>query len=185
MSIQRTISTDAPRRPTRRPVTRSRDRSSGEAPKRASFAKRGERPARGKSPARGEGPRPAADPRAVIGRLRVPLIALAAVAVVVLALYAPLRSYYQAWRANTALQERESQASADTSELEGDINSLMSEEGIKDEARRHGYVEEGETHIVVKGGDEEGSGSDAPASDASSADPWYVSLGDFIFQYQG
>ena len=56
----------------------------------------------------------------------------------------------------------------------------MSEEGIKDEARRHGYVEEGETRIVVEGAEEEGSQTDDAQDDEV---PWYLRVGDFVFQY--
>lgn len=124
------------------------------------------------------------DPGALAARFRVPLIAAAAVLVAVAVLYGPACTYYQAWRTNGVLQERDAQASADTTQLEGDINGLMTEEGVKDEARRRGYVEEGETRIVVEGQDDEGDGSDQDQQAAESV-PWYIALGDFVFQYQG
>lgn len=123
-----------------------------------------------------------ADPKALLARFRVPLIAAAVVLVAVAMLYGPACTYYQAWRANGVLQERDSQAEADTEQLKSDIDGLMTEEGIKDEARRRGYVEEGETRIVVEGQDAD---DDQQAEQDAETVPWYIALGDFVFQYQG
>lgn len=130
------------------------------------------------------------DPGALASRFRVALIAAAAVLIAVVVLYGPACTYYQAWRTNGVLQERDAQASADTTQLEGDISGLMTEEGVKDEARRRGYVEEGETRIVVEGQDDGGDQSDRgdggdQDQQAAESVPWYIALGDFVFQYQG
>ena len=87
-------------------------------------------------------------------------------------------------RENGALQAEQAQASAESEELEGDISSLMTEEGIKDEARRRGYVEEGETRVVVEGAGEEGSDETATSGDATDDTPWYLRVADFVFQYR-
>lgn len=123
-----------------------------------------------------------ADLLGAAARFRAPLIALAVALVVVVVLYGPACAYYQAWRTNGTLQERDAQATSETGELEGDINNLMTEEGIKDEARRRGYVDEGETRIVLEG-DETADDQDTAQDEGQT--PWYVALGDFIFQYQG
>lgn len=113
---------------------------------------------------------------------RVPLVALLVAAFVVVTLYGPACSLYQAWRDNGMLTTRQAQASAESEQLESDINSLMTEDGIKDEARERGYVEEGETRIVVEGLDAEEDSTVDAQTDASDI-PWYLRVTDFIFRY--
>ena len=124
------------------------------------------------------------DPRSLLSEHRGAVVACAAALVLLVALYGPACGFYQAWRENGVLQAEQARASAESEELEGDISSLMTEEGIKDEARRRGYVEEGETRIIVEGAGEEGTGE--TASDGSSTDdtPWYLRVADFVFQYR-
>lgn len=111
---------------------------------------------------------------------RVPLIVAGVALVLIVALYGPTCGLYQAWRENGVLQAEQARASEESAELESDINTLMTEDGIKDEARRRGYVEEGETRIVVDGAEqEEGTADDARTDET----PWYLSVADFIFQY--
>lgn len=129
------------------------------------------------------------DPRSLLSEHRGAVVACAAALVLLVALYGPACGFYQAWRENGVLQAEQARASAESEELEGDISSLMTEEGIKDEARRRGYVEEGETRIIVEGAGEEGTGEEGTgetASDGSSADdtPWYLRAADFVFQYR-
>ncbi|MBM6775390.1 hypothetical protein H9X80_07520 [Olsenella profusa] len=101
----------------------------------------------------------------------------------VAALYGPAKDCYGAWRRNASLQETQSQQSSEQAELQGDVSALMTEEGIKDEARRRGYVDEGETGVVVKGlSDDSDAADDAGPSEET---PWYLAVGDFIFQYHG
>lgn len=117
---------------------------------------------------------------ATLAAHRTPVIACAVLLALFVALYGPACGLYQAWRENGELRAEQERSSSESSELEGDISSLMSEEGIKDEARRHGYVEEGETRIVVEGAEEEGSQTDEAQDDEV---PWYLRVGDFVFQY--
>ena len=124
------------------------------------------------------------DPRSLLSEHRGAVVACAAALVLLVALYGPACGLYQAWRENGALQAEQAQASAESEELEGDISSLMTEEGIKDEARRRGYVEEGETRIVVEGAGEEGSDETATSGDATDDTPWYLRVADFVFQYR-
>ena len=133
---------------------------------------------RGKLGAAGEAVR---DPRALVAGHRVAVIAVAAALVLFVALYGPACGLYQAWRENGVLLAEQERASAESEELEGDISTLMTEDGIKDEARRRGYVEEGETRIVVEGAESE---DDASADEnETEGTPWYLSVGDFLFQY--
>lgn len=133
---------------------------------------------RGKLGAAGEAVR---DPRALVAGHRVAVVAVAAALVLFVALYGPACGLYQAWRENGVLLAEQERASAESEELEGDISTLMTEDGIKDEARRRGYVEEGETRIVVEGAESE---DDASADENETEEtPWYLSVGDFLFQY--
>ena len=120
------------------------------------------------------------DLRSFVSAHRVPVIACAAVLVLVVALYGPACGLYQAWRENGVLQEEQAQTSVESDELEGDIANLMTEEGIKDEARRRGYVDEGETRIVVEGLETDDDSTEEEEDDT----PWYLRVGDFLFQYE-
>ena len=180
-------------RPTRRTRARSAARPAAEADKAA--AKKAPLRVAGARPSRPEALRGAGEkvgavrerlraPRSLLSEHRGAVVACAAALVLLVALYGPACGFYQAWRENGVLQAEQARASAESEELEGDISSLMTEEGIKDEARRRGYVEEGETRIIVEGAGEEGTGE--TASDGSSADdtPWYLRAADFVFQYR-
>ena len=109
-----------------------------------------------------------------------PLIVLAVILVVVAALYAPARTYYSAWRTNGILQSSKDAIDQSNSAYESDNSRLMSSEGIQDEARKRGYVSEGETGVKVEGLDESSSSSDSSAD----SDPWYITVLDFVFSYQ-
>lgn len=111
---------------------------------------------------------------------RRPLIVLAVILVVVAALYAPARTYYSAWRTNGILQSSKDAIDQSNSAYESDNSRLMSSEGIQDEARKRGYVSEGETGVKVEGLDESSSSSDL----SSDSDPWYITVLDFVFSYQ-
>ncbi len=119
------------------------------------------------------------DPSELLARFRVPLIALVAVALVGLALYAPVRGLYVAWRENTALQGTLTEETQITEEYQSEVDALLTEQGIKDEARDKGYVGEGEKTIVSESTPDD----DASEEEAPEEKPWYLSLGDFIFQY--
>ena len=109
-----------------------------------------------------------------------PLIVLAVILVIAAALYAPARTYYSAWRTNGILQSSKDAIDQSNSAYESDNSRLMSSEGIQDEARKRGYVSEGETGVKVEGLDESSSSSDSSAD----SDPWYITVLDFVFSYQ-
>lgn len=111
---------------------------------------------------------------------RTTIIVLVAVAVVVATLYGPARDLYCAWREQGVSQETLDALNESIDEYQGDIDRLQTREGIEDEARKRGYVEEGESGVTATGLPEEEDG-DAPEEGL----PWYLSLGDVIFQYQG
>ena len=117
-----------------------------------------------------------------LGRfLKAPVIICVAVIVVVALLYGPTRELYCAWRENSALQTQDAQALSEKEQIESDINNLTSKDGIKDQARKLGYVDEGETRIVVEG-DEDAEGTDD--EDATEDVPAHLQFLDFIFGYE-
>ena len=117
----------------------------------------------------------------LIGHARQ-LIVLGAVVLLVAAIYGPARQYYVAWRSSAALQEQLDALNQSNEQYKNDISSLQTKEGIEDEARRRGYVSEGETKVVQENVPEE----DQETSDAggsAESDPWYIKLGDTVFNY--
>lgn len=115
-----------------------------------------------------------------VTRFRVPLIVIAAIVALVAFLYPPARGLYVAWRENGTLQATLDTESEATEQYQGEIDSLLTEQGIRDEARRKGYVGEGEKSIVIDGDPVD---DDESTQDAEPELPWYLSVGDFIFQY--
>ena len=113
------------------------------------------------------------------------------VAVVIGFLYVPARSLYVARRDEAVLTMRLEQLESENAELQHSIETLQTHEGIEDEARRRGYVIYGETPVVVQG--LEGAEGEQQADDIAMLTangsveeenlPWYIVLGDFIFQY--
>lgn len=119
------------------------------------------------------------DLREFCSRFRVPLVVIAVLLVLFVALYGPAKGYYSAWRTNGILLAEHKKETAEGEQLEDDVNALMTEQGIKDEARKKGYVDEGEKIVVVEGLEPEEEPEEAPESD-----PWYLELGDLVFQYE-
>lgn len=115
-----------------------------------------------------------------LGRWRVPLIALAVAAVVALALYEPARGLYSAWRTQGIREAQLEQLNESNEEYRSDIDRLQSREGIEEEARKRGYVTEGETSVIVEGLPED----DSSSADDAAENPWYIGLLDTIFRYE-
>jgi hypothetical protein len=102
-------------------------------------------------------------------------------------LYGPTRNYYVAKRAEQDLSSQLATINASNDSLDADVSSLQTREGIEDEARRRGYVTEGDTAVDMSGVDDgtDSTSASASSSSSSSADvPWYTSVLDVIFQYQ-
>ena len=177
-------------KPTRRQATSGRasakaaeaKRRKADAPKRAAApAKPVAKPkaAPAKKGASALGRLSSLDVAGLITRFRTVLLAVVAVIVVLVALYGPTRGLYVAWRDNAALQETLDEENQTTEQYQSDVNSLLTEDGIKDEARKKGYVGEGEKSIVVDGE----TAQDEPEEEAEEPLPWYLAVTDFIFQY--
>lgn len=114
-------------------------------------------------------------------RHRAPLVACLAVVVVLAALYGPARNLYCAWRDNARLLAEQSAATTEKDLLEGDIATLTTKEGVQDQAREMGYVEDGEKRIVVEGEKHEET-DERP--EETEEDPWYLAPLDLVFGYE-
>ena len=122
----------------------------------------------------------------IVRFFRVPVIVCAAVLVALALLYGPARDLYCAWRENGALQEQDVKTLSEKEQIQEDISDLTSKDGVKDQARELGYVEDGETRIIVEGG-EEPEEPDVVAShdDDEGEDRGYLGFFDFFFGYEG
>ncbi len=100
----------------------------------------------------------------------------------ILTFYGPCKTYYKAWRAGLDLQDQLTDLNSSNDQYKSDIQSLQTREGIEDEARRRGYVSEGETKVVVEGLSDD---ADDSSSSTDAELPWYIQLGDKVFHYIG
>ena len=98
--------------------------------------------------------------------------------IVLVTLYGPAQGLYAAWREQMLNQATLDGLTASIDEYQHDIDQLQTREGIEDEARKRGYVTEGESGVTAVGLPEE-EGDEQPEQSL----PWYLSLGDFVFQY--
>lgn len=182
MSDFSTMTIDRGTRPANR--VRASERQVARGARRATSAGR-KAPARAKKPEGASAPARAREMASGaaerLGRWKAPLVALALVLVVIVALYAPAKGLYSAWRIQGERQAQLDELNASNEECRSDISRLQSREGIEDEARKRGYVSEGETSVIVEGLPEDDSASDSSQEEL----PWYIELGDLIFQYEG
>ena len=117
---------------------------------------------------------------------RVALLIAALVLGVLMAMYGPVQTYYRAWRAGQDLQAQLDELNASNEQYKDDIQALQTREGIEDEARRRGYVTNGETKVVVDGlNDGSDDSSQSSDGDQQAQKPWYIELGDKVFHYIG
>ena len=93
---------------------------------------------------------------------------LGVILVVGLSLYFPLRDLYTAHRTGEILRQQQEIRDAYNERLQGEVNKLLSTEGIEDTARENlGLVKPGETAIDIVGLDDE---EPEPAEGAEGAD---------------
>lgn len=118
---------------------------------------------------------------------RAASIAVAVIAILLLFLYGPVRDYYVSWRTGQIYAAELAEINADNGELKSEVNRLQSREGIEDEARKRGYVSEGETAVTVEGLDESDASDDEGAStsdtSAEAGNPWYITVLDALFGF--
>ena len=115
---------------------------------------------------------------ASLGKARTPLVVAVVTLIVLVTLYGPAQGLYAAWREQMLNQATLDGLTASIDEYQHDIDQLQTREGIEDEARKRGYVTEGESGVTAVGLPEE---EDDEQPEQSL--PWYLSLGDFVFQY--
>lgn len=114
------------------------------------------------------------------------LVAIGVVVVVAAMLAGPLRDWYVAWRTNEQLMASYELVANENATLQEDIDYLCSREGIESEARKIGYVEEGETRVMVDGTDDSDTFTTAkPEVDITDGEPWYLAFLDKLFGYEG
>lgn len=78
-------------------------------------------------------------------------ISVAIVLLLVLSIFKPLRDYYISVRTHEILAQNYEELSQTNATLKQDVERLQTEEGIQDEARKRGYVGQGETAVTVEG----------------------------------
>lgn len=86
-----------------------------------------------------------------VGAHRFLSAVIAVILVSFIFLAAPVRDYYVSVRTKEVLQQSYSELTAENESLEQDLDRLQTSEGIQDEARKRGYVAEGETAVTVTG----------------------------------
>ena len=95
-------------------------------------------------------------------------------------LYGPAATYYRAWRAGLDLQAQYDALAQSNDQIQQQNDALLTRDGIEEEARRRGYVGEGETGVIVEGLPDDSS----DGSDATADYPWFVGIGDALFGYE-
>lgn len=170
-----------------------RDQARGRVRERASEQGRVHASSRVASRGRERGAAKASPAQAVVGWCSSHLMLCIVVGIIVVvlgALYSPAKALYGARRTNAVLAQRLDAATSSAQTLQSEVDSLMTREGIEDEARRRGYVQEGDTAVDMDGVTDSGSATtdesvtnDSSATTDEEPTPWYTSVLDFIFGY--
>lgn len=118
----------------------------------------------------------------------VAIICVVIALVVLWMLYAPCKNLYHAERDKHILTEEYNILVEQNKQQSATNQELATDEGVKKEARKQGYVDKGETAVKVDGLNQDSAEASAPPEDAhtqaiNESDPWYVVIADFIFQY--
>lgn len=117
----------------------------------------------------------------------VVLAVVLTIAISLIAIMGPLRSYYAAWREAGELEVEYEVVSEINQSLTDDVERLNTLEGIEDEARKRGYVYPDEEAVVVEGIEEERVTEEeqveAALDEYEQQLPWYVHMLDGILGY--
>ena len=115
------------------------------------------------------------------------LLVMLALALTVAMLFSPVRNLYIAYRQLDTLQQTYGVLTEENDRIRSQIEALQTREGIENEARERGYVEPGETKVLVEGLDVEEGPSAAAEAVAELEVPdtraWYIRLLDSLFGY--
>lgn len=109
-------------------------------------------------------------------------IVLAVVVAVAAVLYGPAQRYYVSMRTTQDLQVKYAALKSQNKDLKSDVDTLMSKEGIEDQARKNGYVHPGEKGVEVKGLKEDGKDPSAAITYKDDR-AWYTKVLDALFGY--
>lgn len=109
-------------------------------------------------------------------------IVLAVVVAVMAAVYGPAQRYYVSVRTTQDLQVKYAALKSQNKDLQSDVDTLMSKEGIEDQARKNGYVYPGEKGVEVKGLKEDGKDPSAAITYKDDR-AWYTKVLDVLFGY--
>lgn len=129
---------------------------------------------------------------AAMGHMRGVTV-LVVIALVAAMLFAPVRNLYVAYRRLDRLQATYDALLAENEAISHELTVLQSREGIENEARARGFVEAGETKVVVEGLPEEDmpviDQSDTTAASLTEIEvveeiPWYTQMLDKLFDYE-
>jgi cell division protein FtsB len=120
--------------------------------------------------------------------LPILMIAGLVVALAVVIVMGPVRTYYAAWRDEGILDAQYEVVAAQYEQLTDEVDRLQTREGIEEAARERGYVYPDEEALVVTGLEEEESAEDVLLEEAvaehEASQPWYVRMLDALFGYQ-
>lgn len=121
------------------------------------------------------------------------LIIVAACGLLLYFIYQPVCMWYAAARDGQILQEEKTLYEQSIAQQQARVDTLNSDEGIKSEAREHGYAEKGEYPVTVEGLPSDNNEADDKESNPipkeieqavlDEPDPFYVQILDFIFLY--
>lgn len=117
------------------------------------------------------------------GRQILGMVVLA-IALLVAALYGPAKSYYTAVRQRDDLTTYYARLEASNTSLRDSIQYLQSTEGIEDEARKRGYVYEGEVSAQIDGLEDTTDDFTGVSEVPDVEQPWYIQMLDRLFGYQ-
>lgn len=120
--------------------------------------------------------------------LPILMIAGLVVALAVVIVMGPVRTYYAAWRDEGILDAQYEVVAAQYEQLTDEVDRLQTREGVEEAARERGYVYPDEEALVVTGLEEEESAEDVLLEEAvaehEASQPWYVRMLDALFGYQ-
>ncbi len=122
----------------------------------------------------------------LLAHVRAGGVAVAAVILLMAAaLYGPARDLYIANRKLDAMQKTYDALQAENSTIQEELDYLQTREGIENEARARGYVEPGETKVVVNGlSNEDAEVYELEEIEVPDESPWYIRVLDAVFDYE-
>lgn len=117
----------------------------------------------------------------------IPLLVVIGLAIAIVVVAGPARTYYLAWRESGVLEAEYAALDSSNAELNQQIERLQTLDGIEDEARERGFVYPDEKALVVEGVEPRAVADpelvDAAVKEYEKSLPWYVGVLDMLFGY--